>query len=577
MKSHRKGIFAGCVAAVLTLGSGASQAEVQYSGLDDRQTANVRALSVLSTTACDSARSRVERLFRDADKDIVNALRALGYYEAEISKSLQWDDECWRASFDINPGEPVRWRAVDIDIDGAAATDQNFLNHNTLAPPLVGDIFDHGQYAAFKLALLRAATSAGYFEANFESSKVVVDKDARAADLAMRLVSGEKYRFGDVSFTPGILRESLLRGYSDVRSGDPYSANSVNKMYEALSGSSYFSSVSIKTEPLDEEGKTVPVVVDLVPAKRRIYSIGAGFSTDLGPSGRIGLADRRINDKGHQFESKFFGSAVKSELNASYRWPKRDPRREWFSIVAGVQREDTETSDQDIFKLGFFRSKSIGSNWLQTRYVNYEYEDFTVGDQDSTSQLVVLGSNWEKAKGRAISRATDGHRLNIDVRGASDWLGSDTSFLQLRTKAKWVHSLGERTRILARVGIGVTAKDDFSELPASVRFFAGGDSSVRGYEFETLGPVDADGNVIGGSNLLDASLEVDWLIREKWAVAAFIDVGDAFDQTDFKANTGIGLGLRWYSPIGPIRIDIAHPLDNPDEDFRIHIGLGPDL
>jgi translocation and assembly module TamA len=577
MKSHRKGIFAGCAAVVLTLNSGAIRAEVHYSGLDDRQIANVRALSALSTTACDSARSRVERLFRDADKDIVNALRALGYYEPEISKSLQWDDECWRANFDINPGEPVRWRVVDIDIDGDATTDQSFLSRNTSTPPLVGEVFDHGQYATLKLSLLRAATSAGYFEANFESSKVVVDKDARAADLAMRLASGEKYRFGEVSFTQGILRDGLLRGYTEIRNGDPYSANSINEMYEALSGSSYFSSVSIKTEPLDEERKTVPVVVNLVPAKRRIYSIGAGFSTDLGPSGRVGFANRRINDRGHQFDSKLFGSAVKSELNASYRWPKRDPRREWFSIVAGVQHEDTETSEHDIFKLGFFRSKSIGSNWLQTRYVNYEYEDFSVGDQDSTSQLVVLGTNWEMAKGRAISRATGGYRLNVDIRGASDSLGSDTSFLQLRTKAKWVHALGERTRFLARVGMGVTAKDEFSELPASVRFFAGGDSSVRGYDFETLGPVDDDGNVIGGSNLFDASLEIDWLIREKWAVAAFVDVGDAFDQTDFDANTGVGLGLRWYSPVGPIRIDIAHPLDNPDEDFRIHIGLGPDL
>jgi translocation and assembly module TamA len=578
MKSNKKKDFLSTVAVLfLVLALGTSHAEVVFSGLDDRQDANVRALSPLVTTSCDSARWRVERLFRDADKDIVNAMRALGYYEPKISKTLRWDADCWYAEFEIKAGEPIRLRVVDVEIIGSAANDASFLNRKTAIPPQPGDVFDHGQYTEFKLSLKRAATDAGFFEAAFESSKVVIDKEARAADLVMRMHSGEKYQFGDVSFTQGILRDRLLQGYTEIRAGEAYSAKSISDLYETLSGSGYFSSVAIETEPLDRDTKTVPVTVNLVPAKRRIYSVGAGFSTDLGPNSRLGHTNRRINDRGHQFESKLFGSTVRTEFNTAYRWPKRDPRYEWFSIVAGVQHEKTDTSEQDIFKLGFLRSKNVRSNWLQTRYVDYEYEDFVVADQKSTSQLVVFGTNWERAKGRVLSRATGGYRLNFDVRAASDSLGSDTSFIQTRIKAKWVHSLGERTRVLARVSLGMTAKDKLSELPASVRFFAGGDSSVRGYDFETLGPVDDDGDVIGGSNKFDASLEVDRLIRDQWAVAAFIDTGDAFDQTDLETNTGIGLGLRWYSPVGPIRIDIAHPLDNPDEDFRIHIGLGPDL
>ena len=116
-----------------------------------------------------------------------------------------------------------------------------------------------------------------------------------------------------------------------------------------------------------------------------------------------------------------------------------------------------------------------------------------------------------------------------------------------------------------------------SELPASVRFFAGGDNSVRGYDFESLGPIDATGAVIGGSYLVDVSLEVDRLFRDKWAVAMFVDGGDAFNDTHIKLKTGVGIGLRWYSPVGPIRLDFAHPLDDPDKSFRIHISLGPDL
>ena len=577
MNSHRKSVIAAAAIWLLLLSCGIARAEVVFSGLDERLSTNVRALSPLTTTSCDSARWRVERLFRDADKDIVKALRALGYYEPKIEKSLRWDDDCWTANFDIRAGEPVRLRTVNIEVLGDARVDSLFQSRISANRLQSGAIFDHGQYSEFKSSLLRAATDAGFFEADFESSQVTIDKDARSADLALSFASGQKYRFGEVNFTQGILRDPILQGYTDIRRDQPYSAKAINDLYEALNGSSYFASVSINTEPLDAENKMVPVMVNLVPAKRRVFSVGGGFSTDLGPNGRIGYAIRRINDRGHQFESKIFGSAVKSELNAVYRWPKRDPRSEWFSIVTGVQREDTDTSKHDSFKLGFLRSRSLGSKWLQTRYVDYAYEDFTVADQQSTSELIIIGTNWEAAKGRAISRATKGYRLSFDVRGASDSLGSDTSFVQLRAKAKWLRSIGERTRVLARVSLGMTAKDELSDLPASVRFFAGGDNSVRGYDFETLGPVDMDGDVIGGSHLLDGSLEIDRLIGDKWAVAAFIDAGDAFDQADFDFKVGVGVGLRWYSPVGPIRVDFAHPLDNPDESFRLHISLGPDL
>ena len=554
-----------------------SRAEMNVDGLDDRQAANVMAMSPLATTGCDSARWRIERLFRDADREIITALRALGYYEPRISKSLRWSDDCWHADFTIDPGKPVRLRNVDVQLEGDAAGDPAMLARGKALRPAAGDVFDHGEYTDFKASLLRAATNSGYFEAEYEVSEVLINKEERTADLSMRLQSGTRYRFGEVSFTSGILRERLLQGYVDIEPGDKYSSQTINELYEALNGSGYFASVSINTEPLDTDQHIVPVDVQLVPAKRRVYTAGAGFSTDLGPNGRLGYTDRRINDRGHQFDGKLFVSPVISELDFTYRWPKKDPRREWFSIVSGFQHEKTDTSEQDSFKLGFRRSRNLDNNWLQTRYLDYLYEDFTVADQNSSSQLIIFGTNWETARGRALGRSTSGFRINADVRGAAEALGSDTSFLQVQLKAKWVYSLTSRTRVLARATVGMTRKDMLAELPASVRFFAGGDNSVRGYAFESLGPEDEDGKVIGGSNQLDASLEIDRQIGKQWAIAAFVDSGDAFDETDIDFNTGVGVGFRWYSPVGPLRLDFAHPLDNPDENIRIHISLGPDL
>ncbi|NND43824.1 MAG: BamA/TamA family outer membrane protein [Xanthomonadales bacterium] len=273
-----------------------------------------------------------------------------------------------------------------------------------------------------------------------------------------------------------------------------------------------------------------------------------------------------------------FGSELRSELTASYRWPKQDPRKEWFSVVAGLQSEETDSYDNDTVKLGLRRSMKRGGSWLETRYVDYLSEDYRVGDEaQRSSELVIFGSNWEYTRGRDVSRTREGRRYNFDIRGASDSLGSDTSFLQVKASAKWIHSFDDRTRLLARTRLGATWKDALADLPASVRFFAGGDSSVRGYAYESLGELDAQGNVVGGSHLAELSVEIERMVRDQWAVAAFVDSGSAFNGKDPDFSTGIGLGLRWYSPVGPVRLDFAHPLDDPDKSLRIHVSLGLDL
>jgi translocation and assembly module TamA len=156
-------------------------------------------------------------------------------------------------------------------------------------------------------------------------------------------------------------------------------------------------------------------------------------------------------------------------------------------------------------------------------------------------------------------------------------LGSDTDLLQTRLQGKFVRPLGQNQRLLLRGDLGLSYVSDFDALPATLRFFAGGDQSVRGYAYNSLGPEDASGEVIGGRHLVVGSIEYERRIKEKWGAAVFYDVGNALNSLGDPLRYSVGIGARWRSPVGPVRVDLGIPITEAEDAVRLHISLGPDL
>jgi translocation and assembly module TamA len=240
--------------------------------------------------------------------------------------------------------------------------------------------------------------------------------------------------------------------------------------------------------------------------------------------------------------------------------------------------EKTDTSTSDTLELGIRRVVSRRSSWQETQFLDLTVEDFEVGDIESRSRLLTPGISWYRVDADTAIRPDRGNRLGLEISAANDSLGSDTDFIQIDASGKWIWSFENRSRLLLRARLGVTRQRNFDELPASVRFFAGGDNSIRGYGFESLGPIDENGAVIGGDRLAVASIEYEVPIRRRWSAAVFIDSGNAFQSGNFEAKTGAGFGVRWQSPLGPIRVDLAWPIDDAmEDDPRLHVSLGADL
>lgn len=561
----------------LLLVASLARGELRVDGVSDEIADNVQNYVALASEPCDADTWLVRRRFRALETEVRSALEPFGYYDPTIEKTLVLGEKCWRASITIDVGNPVLLRNVDISVSTPSEGKQDFSDIGASSTLVPGAPLRHVNYETLKENLQVRAAERGYVEAKFTANVIDVWPDQQNADVALHYESGPRYDIGEIRLEQDFLEESLVRAFLEFDTGMPFDSRLLNQAYGDLSLSGYFSRIELLPVYEEASNREIPIRVLLEPADRIEYTIGAGFSTDTGPRFRAGFENRRLNSKGHRFKSDIGVSAVIQAITAEHRRPMADPRTEWLSYTAALTREDSTTFNSDTARVGFRLSKRISSNWLRTLSTDFSYERFDVGAESSRTRLTLPGVSFDHKRADRDIFPTRGRRLTVDFRGTGEFLGSDTSFLQAVANGRLVRSISSKSRLLARATIGVTAKSEFDELPPSVRFFAGGDESVRGFGFQSLGPRDDLGNVIGGSNLLVASIEYEHLLRGNFYGAVFLDAGNAFDNLDFDAAVGAGIGVKWFSPVGPLRFYLAHPLNKSDRNVRLHVRLGADL
>ncbi|MEZ5559152.1 MAG: autotransporter assembly complex family protein [Pseudomonadales bacterium] len=550
-------------------------AELEISGVADDVRDGLQVLTGLDELPCDAPRWWVDRAYRQAVEQLRRGMEAYGYYHATVTGELKRGEQCWNASFAIEPGDPVRIGRAAVVVAPPLGAEPGMiaaLKGLDLQPE---ERFSHSGYEAAKSRLLDVAQSLGYFDAEFTRHQVSVDLPTNTADIDLELDGGTRYRIGHIETIQEDLHQQLFEQFLTVHEGDYYDAAEITKTYRQILESGYFDRVLVAPELEARADGTVPVTVRAVTGTRRTALIGAGFATDTGPRLRSEIRYRRINRRGHRAGASMLLSPVQSELTGDYRLPYGDPTHEWLSLTGGFSYDDTDSYTSTKRNLGVARTHRLGQRWTETNYVDWRLEDFDIAGETGRTQLTLLGTSLSRTTSIDAPRPVRGHALSIDVRGAAKQLLSDTNVLQVIGRAKQIVPLTDRLRLLGRVSAGWTWQSEFEELPPSIRFFAGGDNSVRGYAYESLGP-EEDGVVVGGRRLLTGSLELDALVRPKWSVAVFADSGSAFDDAP-TFSSSVGLGVRWYSILGPIRVDIAHPLDDPGHTVRLHISLGPDL
>lgn len=567
--------------------------EIHIDGGSKELRENIRQYLTLAEENCSAPLWRLKSLLIEAEDEIKNAAEALGYYQLAFTTDLTQANECWQLKIQLTPGEQVKITEFNLNVRGDGTEDESFKELFDKSDIHVGDTLHHGRYESLKNRISTLATSHGFFDGRFDVARVIVNAAENTANIELIYNTGERYRIGEIRMTHNILGEDFLQGFLNIHTGDFYDTDKLLELKSYFNASNYFSVATASPDLQHLHDHKVDIDIQLEERKRFAYSIGAGLSTDTGPRILLGFENRYVNDAGHRLNADLSTSNIKTTAQLAYTIPMDNPSYEFLKIYTGYEKEVTDTtySNKDTFGVSYTNYQR--DHWLHTYAVNVENEDSRLAGVENYTHLLIPSVTFSRTQTDGNPYPLTGWSLLARLSGSPKTLGSYVSYEQLYLRGKYIYEFGGG-RFLLRSEVGVTDVNDRDELPTSVRFFAGGGNSVRGYDYKSIGPKEnvkdektgADvidektglvkKEVVGGRNLLVNSIEYDYRVRPTWAVAAFFDVGDASDNYKFYFKRGVGVGLRWISPIGPVRIDVARGLDD-SKAWNLHISMGPDL
>jgi len=541
---------------------------------------NILAYLTTSNINCQSSVTQIDQFLEKVPKKINSAIRPFGYYQATIiSNKQRKNKECWKVNFSIDLGQPIIINQIDINLSDQIKNNDMTPIQQPIFPFKNGDILLHSQYENYKSQLIELASENGFLDARFIKQQIDIYPSKYEADIVLDFHTGARYKINDITIvqSPQFLSNDFILKLLSIKKGQYFTNSKLFNLRKKLANTGYFDKVSVEIDYDNKNAGQVPLIISLTPGDRIKYSTGIGFSTDEGARVLLDYNRARISDFGYQFNSKLNLSEVISELSIGFKMPsKSNPIQKWYNVETGFRRERTDTASSDIIKLGLSQTRIHENKWQNINYIDLIDEKFINGEVQNESVLLIPGTSWSYTKADNPRIPMEGFKIQADIKAATNAVISDVSFAQFNLSYKTIYPIKNKNRLIYRGQIGTTLINDLSLLPSSYRFYTGGDSSIRGYNFNTISPRNDDGDAIGAKNLFISSLEYEQRIGQQWGVAVFTDVGSAFSDK-FKLKKSVGVGARWFSPIGPIRLDLGFPINDDDNNFQIHITVGPDF
>ena len=567
--------------AVVCPCSGAEPIQVLVEGVEGEALKNVRAALTLPSGLVQEGvvnRLLLDIFRRRTPEKVREALEPLGYFQAqarvETEKSAE-GQEILRVT--VVPGAPVKVSKVDIKLLGPGEKERALRDLAASFPLKVGDVLHQGKYERARDELRSKALDLGYLGVKYTNHVIRVHRGELRAEIELVLETGPQYRYGEVTFegAPTYPRAFLER-FLDFTPGELYTFEKTYQSQLNLINSDRFSSVSVEAKVEEARDFFVPVKIKLVPSPPKRLRPGVGYATDTGARFSLNYQELNAFHRGHEFNADLNIAERRQAISAIYAFPSPGHIENRTNLKSGLQQERLDAYDTLLFTVEAERARSFGMGRVGSVYLQFRQENFSEAGQEGKSSLFLPGLRFTQRQVDDILRPRKGFRYYLELRGSTEFLGAETKFAQALANADFLYPLPHGFSLIPRIQLGTTWQDNpVTDLPPTLRFYAGGDRSVRGYTYQSLGPKDAAGNVIGGKNLIVGSLEVEYALAKNWGVVVFYDVGNAFNSTgDLRLAQGAGVGLRYYTVAGPIRVDVARQINVDDPKFQLHVSLG---
>lgn len=516
------------------------------------------------------------RLQRQSELTARDLLATEGYFSPQVESAVEWLAGDWRVDYRIVPGARTQVRSVQLTVAGELKTrdDTARLRARIESGFLLkqGMPFRQTDWETAKAAVLRPLLTDTYPMARISASEARIDPAAQTADLTLTVDSGPAFFYGSPVIS-GNRRypESVARNLSPARPGRRYRQQDLLDYQVALETSGYFSQATVRVDPDPAQAAALPIQVELVERPEKRFSVGAGASTDTGARVQASWLHRDILDRGMRLKFDARLETVRQTGAAELAWPRTSAGYE-NSLGLQFRQEDIKGQETRTSLVGAKRTRTRGQ-FESTLSLQYQTEQQTIGGVlDERNQALVINYGWtQRNLGRAFYPRR-GYVLSLQAGGAAQALLSDTSFVRLYGRHTQYFPVGRSGHLILRGELGSVLADGSDGIPTDFLFRAGGDNSVRGYAYQSLGHT-LTGGVASVRYLATGSIEYSHFFSRDWGVALFVDAGDAADSPGGLSPVfGYGLGARYRSPVGPVNLDLAY--GEAIDAFRLHFSLG---
>ncbi|ENJ1791491.1 outer membrane protein assembly factor [Vibrio parahaemolyticus] len=499
------------------------------------------------------------------------ALNPYGYYHSELNVQRGEND---LITLDVDAGEVMLVAKSNIVVSGEASNDEGFIELINQAQLKQGQPLLHSEYDTLKRNLISLAQQKGYLDGRFIESSLEVIPSLNQAHVNLYFSSGPRYQFGELSVLTSGIETARIEAMRTFERGDDFDTLKLSQYQADLSSTDWFRSVIVKADFEEiSDGQEVPIEVLAEPNSRNIVQVGGGYSTDLGLRASLNWTKPWYNKRGHSFEAQAYASKPEQSLLLGYKIPTQNVLTDYYGIQFESKHVDYRDTSSFSNDLSFEKHWQLDSDWQSTMHVRYLQERYQQASENNDSQMLLPGVTFSLLD-RKNDQLEIKHRHVYSLEYSDPNFFSDSRLLRIEGNSVLSWDISEKHKFHFRSNVGINVADALSDIPSSLRFFAGGDGNLRGYGYESISPRDENGDLTGARYMFTAGLEYQYQVYHQLWLGAFYDVGDAFnDSVDWKSGTG--LSLIWNSKYVPVKVDFAYGLDAPQGDqFRVHFSLG---